>query len=384
MLDVEQQGLVSHEIFLLESLGKSSNAGELAETAAVSRLVAEGQIEEAGKLLRDFDHSHWSPASELLAATCSYHSFHKPRTPLHIQDAQGGAYWKELRLLQYVFEHAPAGCGLSICDAMDSFAEASWAATQQWSKIAGRLKAALLESSLRGTAAEVALLEMGTYCGYTSISLAAKFPEARIFTFEVDPMHVVIARNMIALSGLAQQLDVWTGHSRYLLPRLVEQHRHGKLQSFGAVLMDRWGTQYYEDFVVLDSSGLLSYGASIIADQVLWTGASLFLWDAARKKYSTRLVEVAVHDAAIDTDFLAIAVRDVRAIPGGQPNQTLAMKPPGEILRLHAEAEDFRERWIDGEAAGRLSYEQRERFASKMQAQCLKALPLLRCSNFNA
>ena len=103
-----------------------------------------------------------------------------------------------------------------------------------------------------------------------------------------------------------------------------------------------------------------------------------------RKKYSTRLVEVTVNDDAIDTDFLAIAVRDVRAIPGGQPNQTLAMKPPGEILRLHAEAEDFRERWIDGDAAGRLSCEQRERFATKMQAQCLKALPLLRCSNFNA
>ena len=51
-------------------------------------------------------------------------------------------------------------------------------------------------------------------------------------------MHVVIARNMIAISGLAQQVDVWTGHSRYLLPRLVEQHRQGKLQSFGAVLMD--------------------------------------------------------------------------------------------------------------------------------------------------
>ena len=168
MLNVEQQGLVSHEIFLLQTLGKSSNAGELAETAAVSRLVAEGQIEEAGKLLRDFAHSHWSPASELLAATCSYHSFHKPRTPLHIQHAQGGAYWKEVRLLHYVFEHASRGCGASVCDAMDSFAETSWAATRQWSKIAGRLKAALLESSLRGTAAEVALLEMGT-------SLLAKF-----------------------------------------------------------------------------------------------------------------------------------------------------------------------------------------------------------------
>ena len=148
-------------------------------------------------------------------------------------------------------------------------------------------------------------------------------------------------------------------------------------------MKDRWGTQYYEDFVVLDSSGLLSYGASIIADQVLWTGASLFLWDVTRKKYSTRLVEVAVNDAAIDTDFLAIAVRDVPAIPGVQPNQTLAMKPPGEILRLHAEAEDFRERWIDGGAAGQLSCEHRERFASKMQAQCLKALPLLHCGNFN-
>ena len=167
MLNVEQQGLVSHEIFLLQTLGKSSNAGELAETAAVSRLVAEGQIEEAGKLLRDFAHSHWSPASELLAATCN-HSFHKPRTPLHIQHAQGGAYWKEVRLLHYVFEHASRGCGASVCDAMDSFAETSWAATRQWSKIAGRLKAALLESSLRGTAAEVALLEMGT-------SLLAKF-----------------------------------------------------------------------------------------------------------------------------------------------------------------------------------------------------------------
>ena len=63
--------------------------------------------------------------------------------------------------------------------------------------------------------------------------------------------------------------------------------------------MDRWGSEYQEDFAIVDGFSLLEYSAAIVADQVLWTGASFHLWGlASRTSFTTRLVLVGLEDRA--------------------------------------------------------------------------------------
>ena len=124
--------------------------------------------------------------------------------------------------------------------------------------------------------------------------------------------------------------------------------------------MDRWGSEYHEDFAVIDRFSLLECSAAIVADQVLWTGASLFLWGlASRANCSTRLVPVGVEDRAIKEDFLAVSaccVRDICApYSEGAANRQLGVvrppPPPSGFVRLHADAEAFRKSWIEKHTA---------------------------------
>merc|ERR1719433_2214747 len=108
--------------------------------------------------------------------------------------------------------------------------------------------------------------------------MALAFPGARIVTLEVDPAHMVIARNMIAFAGLAHMIDVWTGHSKDLLPRLPGRYGGPENFKLSAVFMDQRGSRYDEDLAVIEQMGLLLPGAVIIADNVLKPGSPIFLW----------------------------------------------------------------------------------------------------------
>ena len=56
------------------------------------------------------------------------------------------------------------------------------------------------------------VLEIGTYSGYSALSIAAGLPEdGRIVTCEVDPQHVEVARRHIAASPYADRIDVRLG-----------------------------------------------------------------------------------------------------------------------------------------------------------------------------
>ena len=72
--------------------------------------------------------------------------------------------------------------------------------------------------------------------------------------------------------------------------------------------MDTWGSEYREDFAVVDMLSLLDCSAAIIADQNLWTGASLILGGLVSiANCSTRLMPFGVEDKAINEDFLAVS-----------------------------------------------------------------------------
>ena len=84
-----------------------------------------------------------------------------------------------------------------------------------WSKVAGDLQSEVCVSSLRGVGSGVTVLEIGTYCGYTALRMVTALPSVRNTTLEADPIHALIARNMVAFSGTAQTCDDGKGHSKY-------------------------------------------------------------------------------------------------------------------------------------------------------------------------
>eukprot|EP00930_Biecheleria_cincta_P027880 TRINITY_DN19499_c0_g1_i1.p1 TRINITY_DN19499_c0_g1~~TRINITY_DN19499_c0_g1_i1.p1 ORF type:complete len:483 (-),score=59.24 TRINITY_DN19499_c0_g1_i1:467-1717(-) len=384
IMDMEQFGLVDHEVALLQSLGKQcgESGHSLAAVAAAGRLLAEGRPAQARTLLCDaVEAGCWNSAMQLMlkAFGHDYHP-HLSMTPhVRSQLLETSPHWKELALAQYVLDHACPGNPLSVCDAMDHFADGRWETLHQWSKSAGNLKSGVLCSSLRGAVLGSELLEIGTYCGYTALRVVAEFPSIRVSTIEVDPVYAIVARNMIALSGVANSLDVWTGHSKYLLPRLAKRQMRGQKLKYSALYMDRWGSEYHDDFAVLDSLRILERSALIVADQVLWTGASLFLWDVAnRVNCSTRIVPVRVNDDAIQEDFLAVSVGSSSDEPcrgfdiDTASRQMFVVKPPPSCLyNLHADAELFRKKWVEGRSA---SAAEKVDFARAMQQQMLAAL----------
>ena len=74
-----------------------------------------------------------------------------------------------------------------------------------------------------------------------------------------------LARKMVAFTGMAQIRDVWTGHSKYLLPRLAKRQEQGQRLRYGATYMDRWGSECHEDIATADRFSLLECSAAIVA-----------------------------------------------------------------------------------------------------------------------
>jgi caffeoyl-CoA O-methyltransferase len=107
------------------------------------------------------------------------------------------------------------------------------------------------------------ILEIGTYSGYSAISMAAALPEAgRIDTCEVDERHAEVARRYIAEAGLADRITVHVG------PALATIERLGGEYDFVFIDADKENyVNYYE--AVLPR---LSERGAIAADNTLWSG----------------------------------------------------------------------------------------------------------------
>ena len=77
----------------------------------------------------------------------------------------------------------------------------------------GRLEGAFLEMLVHAVRAEL-VLEIGTFTGYSAISMAGALPPGgRIITCEVDPDHAAYARQHIEQSGLADRIELREGRA---------------------------------------------------------------------------------------------------------------------------------------------------------------------------
>jgi caffeoyl-CoA O-methyltransferase len=108
------------------------------------------------------------------------------------------------------------------------------------------------------------VLEIGTFTGYSALSMAAGLPDGgQIVTCEVDPRHAEVARRHIASSPFADRIEVRLG-------RALDTVR-GLDGPFDLVFIDADKAGYVDYYEAVLPK--LAPRGVIVADNTLWSGA---------------------------------------------------------------------------------------------------------------
>ncbi len=145
---------------------------------------------------------------------------------------------------------------------LEALAEETRATLRAPQMLTGTIEGRLLEM-LVFLARPRLVLEIGTYSGYSALSMARALPAgARIVTCEIDGEHVDVAERHIAAAGLADRIEVRRGPALETIATLA-----GPLD---LVFIDADKTGYRDYYEAVLPK--LSDGGLIAVDNVLWSG----------------------------------------------------------------------------------------------------------------
>lgn len=132
----------------------------------------------------------------------------------------------------------------------------------------GRVEGALLRLLVQIAGAR-RVIEVGTFSGYSTLSLAAGLPaDGTIVTCDVDPVATALAREFFAKSPHGAKIDARLGPAMDTLAALASEGRRFDLAFIDADKIHY--IDYYEAcLAMMDTGGL------ILADNALWSGRVL-------------------------------------------------------------------------------------------------------------
>jgi predicted O-methyltransferase YrrM len=165
--------------------------------------------------------------------------------------------------------------------------------------LTGTIEGRFLELLVHGLGAR-RVLELGTYSGYGTLSMAAALPpDGRIDTCEIDETHAEVARRYLAEAGYADRVTVHLGPALETI--------HGLDGEFDFVFIDADKENYvnYYEAVLprLTQRGLIA------ADNTLWSGRVI---DESNDEESTRAIRAFNEHVARDDRVVAVqlTIRD--------------------------------------------------------------------------
>jgi predicted O-methyltransferase YrrM len=145
---------------------------------------------------------------------------------------------------------------------LQRLAEETKATLQRPQMLTGTIEARLLEFIVYMTGAR-RILELGTFSGYSAISMAAALPSGgRIDTCEVEEEHAAVARRYIEEAGYADRISIHLGPALDTLGRLEGE--------FDFVFIDADKENYVNYYEAVLPR--LSERGLIAADNTLWSG----------------------------------------------------------------------------------------------------------------
>jgi caffeoyl-CoA O-methyltransferase len=177
-------------------------------------------------------------------------------------------------------------------------AEDTKATLERPQMLTGTIEGRLLELLVFALGAR-RVLELGTYSGYSAVSMAAALPpDGHIHTCEVDEQHAAVARRYIEEAGYADRITVHLGPALETIERLAGE--------FDFVFIDADKVNYMAYYETLLPR--LSDGGLMAVDNTLWSGRVL---ESEQDESTKAIAELNDHIAA-DERVVAVqlTVRD--------------------------------------------------------------------------
>lgn len=138
----------------------------------------------------------------------------------------------------------------------------------------GDVKGRILDAAIAETK-PARILELGTYCGYSALRMAAAAPTAKILSIEFSAANAAIARRILEHAGVAGRVTVVVGtlgDGGKTIQALRDEHglRPG---SIDLVFVDHDKNAYVPDLQRILEQGWLRRGARVVADNIKFPGA---------------------------------------------------------------------------------------------------------------
>ncbi len=157
-------------------------------------------------------------------------------------------------------------------------AEETRAALERPEMLTGTIEGRFLELLVHGLGAR-RVLELGTFSGYGTLSMAAGLPpDGRIDSCEIDETHAAVARRYVERSPYAERIEIHVGPALETIARLDGR--------FDLVFIDADKANYsnYYDAVL----PRLADRGVIVADNTLWGGDVLDQGDTSEATVAIR------------------------------------------------------------------------------------------------
>jgi catechol O-methyltransferase len=173
-----------------------------------------------------------------------------------VVDKLRGAPARPVQAAAYVARHARAGDPEDVLRTIDRFAR-----EERWLMNVGPEKGPLIQELAGRLPGAARILEIGAYCGYSSILLSSTFgPEARITSIEIDEDAVASSRANVEVAGLSDRITFVHGPSTKMISTLEGP--------FDLVFLDHFKDLYKRDLQEIEERGLIGPGSIVVADNV--------------------------------------------------------------------------------------------------------------------
>lgn len=173
-----------------------------------------------------------------------------------IVDKFRGAPTRPVQVAEYVARNARAGDPQDVLRMIDRFAT-----EERWLMNIGPDKGPLIQELAARLPSDARILELGAYCGYSSIMLANSFgPASTITSIEIDEDAARSSQANVEFAGLSNQITFIHGRSTEMIATLQGR--------FDLVFLDHWKDLYKRDLQLAEQHGLVGPGTIVVADNV--------------------------------------------------------------------------------------------------------------------
>lgn len=150
------------------------------------------------------------------------------------------------------------------------------------------------------------MLELGGYCGYSTILFSAAQKKAgggKYYSLERSPKFAKNIQALVEMAGLSDSVEVIVGPSDQGIKKL---HESGKVSRIDMMFLDHYKPAYTTDLKLCESLGMIQKGTVLAADNVISPGNPPYL-EYVRSSVKEKIMKLSQESKADTENFPGIS-----------------------------------------------------------------------------